>query len=65
MLNPQAAREAGLLDRVVPPDELDSVALDIARDLGSVDRTAHAATKLRVRRPVLTELHASMEAELV
>ena len=65
MVVPQAAREAGLLDRVVPPDELESVALDIARDLASVDRTAHAATKLRVRRPVLTELRASIEAELV
>ena len=65
MFAPIAAREAGLLDRVVPPHELDAVALDIARDLGSVDRTAHAATKLRVRRPVLSELHASIEEELV
>ena len=65
MFAPPAAREAGLLDTVVPPHELDSVALDIAQDLGSIDRTAHAATKLRVRRPVLAELHASIEAELV
>jgi enoyl-CoA hydratase len=64
MFAPEAAREAGLLDTVVPPHELDAVALDVAQDLGSVDRTAHAATKLRVRRPVLTELQASIEAEL-
>jgi enoyl-CoA hydratase len=65
MFAPQTAREAGLLDTVVPPHELDAVALDIAHDLGSVDRTAHAATKLRVRHPVLRELHASIETELV
>jgi enoyl-CoA hydratase len=65
MFAPQAAQEAGLLDTVVPPHELDTVTLDIAQDLGSIDRTAHAATKLRVRRPVLAELHASIEAELV
>ena len=65
MLTPQAAREAGLLDRVVPAEELDSVALDIAGDLGSVDRAAHVATKLRIRKPVLDELRGSIEAELV
>jgi enoyl-CoA hydratase/carnithine racemase len=65
MFAPQSAREAGLLDTVVAPHELDAVALDIARDLASVDRTAHAATKRRVRHPVLRELHASIETELV
>ncbi len=65
MFAPKEAREAGLLDTVVPPHELDAVALDIAQDLGSVDRTAHTATKLRVRRPVLSALRASIEEELV
>jgi enoyl-CoA hydratase len=65
MLDPQTAREAGLLDTVVSPLELDSVALDVAQDLGSVDRSAHAATKLRVRTPVLAELRGSIEAELI
>jgi enoyl-CoA hydratase len=65
MFDPHTAREAGLLDTVVSPLELDSVALDVARDLGSVDRCAHAATKLRVRTPVLNELRASIEAELI
>lgn len=65
MFAPQAAREAGLLDTVVPPSELDAVVLGVAQDLGSVDRVAHAATKLRVRRPALSALHESIEAELV
>jgi enoyl-CoA hydratase len=65
MFDPQTAREAGLLDTVVPPPELDSFALEVAQDLGSVDRGAHAATKLRVRTAVLNELRASIEAELV
>jgi enoyl-CoA hydratase len=64
MFEPRAAREAGLLDTVVPPAELDALALDAAEDLGSIDRPAHAATKLRVRRPVLAELRAAIEAEL-
>lgn len=65
MFGPQAAREAGLLDTVVLPQELGSVALDVAHDLGAVDRSAHAVTKLRVRQPVLGELRAAIEAELI
>lgn len=65
MFDPQSAREAGLLDSVVSPLELDAVALSVASDLATVDRSAHAATKLRVRAPVLDELRAAMEDELV
>ncbi len=65
MFDPEAAREAGLLDRVVPPADVDAVALGAAQDLGSVDRTAHAATKLRVRQSVLKDLRAAIELELV
>jgi enoyl-CoA hydratase len=65
MFDPWTAREAGLLDRVVPAAELDALARSVAEDLASLDRPAHAATKLRVRRPVLDELRAAIEAELV
>ena len=64
MFDPQGAREAGLLDVVVPPDELETVALEAARDLNAVDRTAHGATKLRARRLVLEELREAIETEL-
>jgi enoyl-CoA hydratase len=64
MFDPHSAREAGLLDAVVPPGELSDRAQDAARELSSIDRSAHAATKLRVRKPVLDELLGAMEAEL-
>ena len=65
MFDPEAATEAGLLDRVVPAADLDAVALGAAQDLASLDRSAHAATKLRVRQPVLNDLRAAIELELV
>ena len=64
MLDPQTAREAGLLDAVVPPDKLDAAALAAARDLTALDRQAHAATKLRARRAVLEQLRHAIETEL-
>ena len=65
MFDPHTAREAGLLDVVVPPAELLARAHSVAQDLASIDRSAHAATKLRVRRPVLGELRHAIETELV
>jgi enoyl-CoA hydratase len=64
MFDPHTAREAGLLDAVVPPDELEAAALAAARDLTALDRQAHAATKLRIRRPVLEQLRDAIETEL-
>jgi enoyl-CoA hydratase len=65
MFDPGTAREAGLLDAVVAPDELDCRADCIAQDLASIDRAAHTATKLRVRKPVLDELRLAIEADFV
>jgi len=64
MFDPQGAREAGLLDDVVGADELDAAAAAAAEELGAVDRRAHAATKLRVRQPVLDELRSAIDSEL-
>jgi enoyl-CoA hydratase len=64
MFDPHGAREAGLLDAVADPAELDTVAVSAARDLAAVDRSAHAATKLRVRQNVLRELRSAIDAEL-
>jgi len=64
MFDPQSAREAGLLDTVVPAQDLESVALGVAQELGAVDRVAHAATKMRVRKRVLDQLHEAIETEL-
>lgn len=65
MFDPEAARAAGLLDAVVPEAELDGFAERVACDIASLDRSAHLATKLRVRKPVLDELRAAMDAELI
>jgi enoyl-CoA hydratase len=65
MFDPPDAPEAGLLDVVVPPDELDSRADRIAEDLASIDRSAHATTKLRVRKPALDELQLAMDTDFV
>jgi enoyl-CoA hydratase len=64
MFDPMGARDAGLLDVVVAPDELDRAAAAAAQDLTVVDRHAHTATKLRVRDNVLTELRAAIDREL-
>jgi enoyl-CoA hydratase len=65
MLTPPQAREAGLLDAVVTPDALEATAAAAAADLATIDRRAHAATKLRARQPVLAELRAAIDSELV
>ncbi len=64
MFEPRSALEAGLLDAVVSPAELGAAGLAAAVDLASLDRQAHAVTKLRARRPVLEELRSAMESEL-
>jgi enoyl-CoA hydratase len=64
MFDPQTARVAGLLDAVVLPAELSDKAQTVALELASIDRSAHAATKLRVRKPVLDELQRAIDSEL-
>ena len=53
LLDPQEARAAGFLDRVVAPDQLAAETVSTARALAAVDRRAHAATKLRIREQAL------------
>jgi enoyl-CoA hydratase len=49
LLEPEEARDAGFLDRVVAPERLRDEALATARALAGIDRAAHAATKLAAR----------------
>ncbi len=64
LLDPGAALEAGLLDAVVAPEALAGAVRAAAEDLTGVDRAAHAATKLRVRQQVLTEVRQAITTEL-
>src|SRR6266508_3273250 len=60
---PDEAVEAGFLDRVVPPSELDATARQVARELGELDPDAHAATKLAARDEALRAIRAGIEAD--
>ena len=64
LFDPLGARDAGLLDTVVAPEDLAAVSGSVARELAEVDRRAHAATKLRVRQRVLNELREAIDGEL-
>ena len=64
MFDPDGALVAGLLDAVVPREDLEAAALAAATDLAALDRQAHAATKLRMRRDVARDLRGAIESEL-
>ena len=64
MFDPEGAREAGLLDAVVAPEDLETASRAAAADLATVDRRAHAGTKLRARKQVGDELRDAIESEL-
>lgn len=62
--NPEEAVAAGFLDETVAPEELLARAYDKAESLKAVMVQHHHATKLRVRRPVLSTLREIIEQEL-
>jgi enoyl-CoA hydratase len=60
---PDAAVAAGFLDRVVPPEELDATAHQLAAQLAALDATAHRESKLRMRAEVLARIRSGIEAD--
>ncbi|BAO61235.1 enoyl-CoA hydratase [Pseudomonas protegens Cab57] len=56
MFDPQSAIDAGFLDKVVAPDELQGAALAAARQLKKINMVAHKNTKLKVRKALLDAL---------
>ena len=60
MFNPQSAVDAGFLDKVVAPEELQSAALEAARQLKKINMTAHKNTKLKVRKALLDALESAI-----
>lgn len=60
---PDTAVAAGFLDRVVDPAELAAEAMATARATTALGMQAHAASKLRARRPLLDALRAAIEAD--
>ena len=59
---PEAAVEAGYLDRVVPEDSLREVAIAHATQLASLDLDAHKATKIALRRETIARIQAAIDA---
>jgi enoyl-CoA hydratase len=60
---PDAAVEAGFLDRVVEQAQLADAARDAARQLRALDVAAHAATKLRARDKTLAAIRAAIDLD--
>ncbi len=56
MFEPLSAVDAGFLDKVVKPDELQAAALEAARQLKKINMKAHKNTKLKVRKTLLDTL---------
>ncbi|QVM92841.1 crotonase/enoyl-CoA hydratase family protein [Pseudomonas entomophila] len=56
IFDPQGAREAGFLDKVVPAEQLHETALAVARELKKLNMLAHKNTKLKVRKALLEAL---------
>ena len=56
MFDPLSAVDAGFLDKVVKPEELQTAALEAARQLKKINMKAHKNTKLKVRKALLDTL---------
>ncbi len=63
MFDPQGAKDAGFLDRVVAPEELMNTARAMALQLKTINLKAHAKTKLKVRKALLAALDQAIEID--
>jgi len=64
MYSPKEAIAPGFLDRVASSDQLLATARETATALSKLDMPAHAATKLRVRAPLLEAVDQAIISEL-
>lgn len=64
MLAPELAVQAGFLDELVEADELMATARARAAQLGELNLTAHAGTKLKARAGLLETLDRAIELDL-
>ncbi len=61
---PEAAVDAGYLDRVVPPAELESTALAESARLAALPQPAFADTKRKANRALLHEIRSTLDADM-
>lgn len=64
IFNPKDAVKAGFLDTIVPENLLLSTAIKVADRLSKLNTIAHAATKLKVRKPHLDALTKAIQLDL-
>jgi enoyl-CoA hydratase len=62
--DPAGAVEAGYLDRVVPADECEAIAIAEARRLGDYRTGAHSHTKLALRGALIDRVLAGIDADM-
>ena len=61
--SPDAAVDAGFLDRVAPLRDVVAVAQDVARGYTALDMKAHVVTKARLRQEMLPRLRTLIDKE--
>ena len=65
IFNSKQAIAAGFLDRIVPESQLMETAVKVAEMSSKLNKKAHAATKLKVRKPHLDTLKKAIELDLL
>ena len=63
VFDPHAAVDAGFLDKVVPAEQLQEAALNVARELKKLNMLAHKNTKLKVRKGLLEALDTAIQLD--
>src|SRR6266478_2196220 len=64
MFGPVEAVTAGFFDRVVPADQLERAADEVAAALSTLDMAAHAATKARARGAVIKMIRGMIDEDV-
>lgn len=60
MFSPEDAVGAGFLDKVVPAEQLEAAAAQVATMMSKLDKRAHHQTKLKARADVLSRMDAAI-----
>ena len=62
--NPEDAVTAGFLDKIVPEPHLMATAIKVAELFSKLNKKAHSATKLKLRKPYLEALKKAIDLDL-
>jgi enoyl-CoA hydratase len=63
MFNPEQAISAGLLDKIVEPEQLMATALQVASLMKTLNMRAHHGTKLKARKDLLDAMDRAIELD--